>query len=118
MMMRTNCLGSLRAALKDAGLDDRCGDIPAGMMAERLRPRPQTRAQPTDLSNLVTPAVEPVRRGRLSSVSVWVLLLAFALGLIPSLAIGAVLWLEQSRNTSASPCSLQTAVVLTLPARV
>jgi hypothetical protein len=51
-------------------------------------------------------------------VSVWVLLLAFALGLIPSLAIGAVLWLEQSRNTSASPCSLQTAVVLTLPARV
>ena len=52
-MMRTNCLGSLQAALKDAGLEDRCSDIPAGIMAERLRPRPQARPQPTDLSKLM-----------------------------------------------------------------
>jgi hypothetical protein len=108
-MMRTNCLGSLRAALKDAGLDDRCSDIPAGIMAERLRPRPQARPQPTDLSKLVTPPAQPRRRAGIGSVRLWVLLVAFGLGLIPSLAIAAAIWFDTSRSVTAYPCTARTA---------
>lgn len=107
-MMRTNCLGSLQAALKDAGLEDQCGDIPAGIMAERLRPRPQARPQPTDLSKLVAPAA-PRRRTGISSASLWILLLAFGLGLIPSLAIAAAVWFDKSRSVTAYPCTVRTA---------
>jgi hypothetical protein len=42
-------------------------------------------------------------------VSLWVLLLAFALGLIPSLAIGAALWLDKSRAVTAYPCTVRAA---------
>lgn len=108
-MMRINCLGSLRAALKDAGLEDRCSDIPAGIMAERLRPRPQERPQPTDLSKLVAPPAQPRRRTGIASVSLWVLLIAFALGLIPSLAIAAAIWFDKSRSATAYPCTMRTA---------
>jgi hypothetical protein len=109
-MMRTNCLGSLQAALRDAGLEDRYKEIPPGIMAERLlRPRLQTRPLPTDLSKLVAQAAPPRRRIGLSSVSLWVLLLAFALGLIPSLAIGAALWLDKSRAVTAYPCTVRAA---------
>ena len=63
-MMRTNCLGSLQAALKDAGLEDPYNDISPNIMAERLRPRPQAKPLPTDLSKLVarpsSHAAEPV----------------------------------------------------------
>lgn len=107
--MRTNCLGSLQAAIRDAGLEDKWNEIHPGIMAERLRPRPQTRPLPTDLSKLVAPAAAPRRRTSLSSVSFWVLLLAFALGLIPSLAIGAALWLDKSRAVTAYPCTVRTA---------
>lgn len=108
--MRTNCLGSLRAALKDAGLEDRCSDIPAGIMAERLRPRPQARPHPTDLSKLVTAPMPPCRRTGIASVSLWVLLLAFALGLIPSLAIAAAIWFDKSRSVTAYPCTMRTGI--------
>ena len=108
-MMRTNCLGSLRAALKDAGLEDRCSDIPAGIMAERLRPRPQERPQPTDLSKLVPPPAPPRRRTGIASVSIWVLLVAFALGLIPSLAVAAAIWFDKSRGVMTYPCTIRTA---------
>ena len=111
-MMRTNCLGSLRAALKDAGLEDRCSDIPAGIMAERLRPRPQERPQPTDLSKLVPPPAPPRRRTGIASVSLWVLLVAFALGLFPSLAIAAAIWFDKSRSVTAYPCTMRTAAGL------
>ena len=107
--MRTNCLGSLRAALRDAGLDDRCSDIPAGIMAERLRPRPQGRPQPTDLSKLVTPAPPSRRRSGMTSVKLWVLLAAFTLGLIPSLAIAAAIWFDTSRSVTVYPCTMRTA---------
>jgi hypothetical protein len=110
-MMRTNCLGSLQAALRDAGLEDRYKEIPPGIMAERLRPRLQARPLPTDLSKLVAQAAPPRRRIGLSSVSLWVLLLAFALGLIPSLAIGAALWLDKSRAVTAYPCTVRAATV-------
>lgn len=107
--MRTNCLGSLQAALKDAGLEDRCSYIPAGIMAERLRPRPQERPQPTDLSKLVAPQAPLRRRTGITSVKLRVLLLAFALGLIPSLAIAAAIWFDTSRSTTAYPCTVRTA---------
>lgn len=110
-MMRTNCLGSLQAALKDAGLEDRCSDIPAGIMAERLRPRPQTRPQPTDLSKLLTPPAPSRRRDGIASVRLWILILAFTLGLIPSLAIAAAIWLDKSRSDTAYPCTFRTAAV-------
>jgi hypothetical protein len=106
-MMRTNCLGSLQAALKDAGLEDRYNRISPGIMAERLRPRPQARAIPTDLSKLVAQPSSPRRRTGISSVSLWVLLLAF--GLIPSLAIAAAIWFDKSRTVTAYPCTMRTA---------
>jgi hypothetical protein len=108
-MMRTNCLGSLQAALKDAGLEGWYNEIAPGIMAERLRPRPQARPQRTDLSKLVTSPVPARRSTGISSVSLWVLLLAFALGLIPSLAIGAALWFDRSRTVTAYPCTMRTA---------
>ena len=108
-MMRTNCLGSLQAALKDAGLEDRYNDISPGIMAERLRPRPQARPIPTDLSKLVAQPSSPRRRTAISSVSLRVLLLAFALGLIPSLAIAAAIWFDKSRTVTAYPCTMRTA---------
>ena len=106
-MMRTNCLGSLQAALKDAGLEDRCSNIPAGIMAERLRPRPQ--ARPTDLSKLMALAPPPRHRTGISSVSLWVLLLAFGLGLVPSLAVAAAVWFDKARSVTAYPCTVRTA---------
>ena len=106
--MRTNCLGSLQAALKDAGLEDRYNHISPGIMAERLRPRPQARPIPTDLSKLVAQP-SPRRRTGISSVSLWVLLLAFALGLFPSLAIAAAIWFDKSRSVTAYPCTMRTA---------
>jgi hypothetical protein len=115
--MRTNCLGSLQAAMRDAGLEDKWNDIPPGIMAERLRPSPQlspqaksqTRPQPTHLAHLVaTPAPSRGKTG-IAAAGVWVLMLAFALGLIPSLAIGAVLWLDKSRTAAAYPCVMRTA---------
>ena len=108
-MMRTNCLGSLQAALKDAGLEGRYNDISPGIMAERLRPRPQASAIPTDLSKLVAQPSSPRRRTAISSVSLRVLLLAFALGLIPSLAIAAAIWFDKSRSVAAYPCTMRTA---------
>jgi hypothetical protein len=108
-MMRTNCLGSLQAALKDAGLEDRCSDIPAGIMAERLRPRPQARPQPTDLSKLMAFAAPPRHRTGISSVSLWMLLLAFGLGLVPSLAVAAAVWFDKARSVTAYPCTVRTA---------
>jgi hypothetical protein len=42
-------------------------------------------------------------------VSLWVLLLAFALGLIPSLAIAAAIWFDKSRTVTAYPCTMRTA---------
>ena len=110
-MMRTNCLGSLQAAMRDAGLEDKWNEIPAGIMAERLRPRPQARPQPSDLAQLVA-SHPPRQRTGISSVSLWVLAFAFALGLIPSLAIGAALWFDTSRTVTAHPCTMRTAVVV------
>jgi hypothetical protein len=110
-MMRTNCLGSLQAALRDAGLEDRYNDIPVGIMAERLRPRAQAKPVPTDLSKLVTPAAALRRRTGISSASLRVLLLAFALGLIPSLAVAAAIWFDKSRSVTANPCTVRTAAL-------
>ena len=103
--MRTNCLGSLQLT----GLEDRCSDIPAGIMAERLRPRPQARPQPTDLSKLMALAAPPRHRTGISSVSLWMLLLAFGLGLVPSLAVAAAVWFDKARSVTAYPCTVRTA---------
>ena len=100
-MMRTNCLGSLQAALKDAGLEDPYNDISPNIMAERLRPRPQAK--------LVARPSSPRRRTGISSVSLWVLLLAFGLGLIPSLAVAAAIWFDKSRGVMTYPCTIRTA---------
>ena len=87
-------------------------DISPGIMAERLRPRPQARPIPTDLSKLVAQPSSPRRRTAISSVSLRVLLLAFALGLIPSLAIAAAIWFDKSRTVTAYPCTMRTAAGL------
>jgi hypothetical protein len=49
------------------------------------------------------------RRTGISSVSLWVLLLAFALGLIPSLAVAAAIWFDKSRSVTGYPCTMRTA---------
>lgn len=108
--MHTNCLRSLSAALQDAGLEDRCSDIPAGIMAERLRPRPQARPQSTDLSKLLAPPAASRSRTDVPSVNLLVVLLAFALGLTASLAIGGAFWFDKSRSVTAYPCTMRTGI--------
>ena len=52
------------------------------------------------------------------STSFWILILAFALGLAPALAIGAFAWTAKSKERSASSCSSWMAESLspTVPA--
>ena len=37
------------------------------------------------------------------------LLLAFGLGLVPSLAVAAAVWFDKARSVTAYPCTVRTA---------
>ncbi|MGH6825242.1 hypothetical protein [Methyloceanibacter sp.] len=97
------CIESFKDALRRAGLEERRADISPGVMAHRLRPR--LPAKPNQLPRVArrVTAFERVRRN--FSTSFWILILAFALGLAPALAIGAFAWAAKSKAGSASSCS-------------
>src|SRR6476619_6079568 len=97
------CIESFKEALRRAGLEERRADISPGLMAHRLRPRLPVKSsqQPRDARHGT--AFERVRRN--FSTSFWILILAFAVGLAPALAIGAFAWAAKSKASSASSCS-------------
>jgi hypothetical protein len=82
----SQCIESFRDALKRAGLEERRADISPGVTAHRLRPRIQARS------------AQSPRTRRSVSISFWILILAFALGLVPALAIGAFAWAAKSKG--------------------
>jgi len=97
------CIKSFKDALRRAGLEERRADISPGLMAHRLRPliRAKSSQLPRDARH--STAFQRVRRN--FSTSFWILILAFALGLAPALAIGAFAWAAKSWEWSASSCS-------------
>jgi hypothetical protein len=113
--MRTNCIVSLKEALRQTGLDNQYSSMPPSLMAARLRPKPQARPTSYEASHLGE-AQKP--RGDTTSswrpIVHWVLILALVLGLIPSLSIGAFIWFEKPRTMSAYPCPLRTSTGLVL----
>jgi hypothetical protein len=117
--MRTNCIVSLREALSQTGLDDQYRSMPPSLMAARLRPRPQARPTSDGASHLGE-AFKP--KGDTTSwwrpIVLWVVILAFFIGLIPSLSIGAFIWFEKSRTLSAYPCPVRTSTELVLPSNL
>jgi hypothetical protein len=109
--MRTNnphqCIESFKDALRRAGLEEPRGDISPGLMAHRLRPLLPAKTSPVARDARRPAAFKRVRRN--FSTSFWILILAFALGLAPALAIGAFAWAAKSRTWSASSCFNWTA---------
>src|SRR5437016_3126612 len=98
------CIESFRDALKRAGLEERRADISPGVMAHRLRPKIQARPGPTP---------RDARRGarRNFSMSFWILILAFALGLVPALVVGAFAWAAKARGIHETSCSSRMATI-------
>jgi hypothetical protein len=98
------CIESFRDALKRAGLEERRADISPGVMAHRLRPKIQARPGPSP---------SYARRGarRNFSMSFWILILAFALGLVPALVVGAFAWAAKSRGIYETSCSSRMAMI-------
>src|SRR5262245_34853796 len=95
------CIESFKDALR-AGIEERRADISPGLMARRLRPlRPAKTSPVTRDARHATP-FKGVRRH--FSKSFWILILAFALGLAPALAVGAFAWAAKSKTWSASSC--------------
>jgi hypothetical protein len=97
----SQCIESFRDALKRAGLEERRADISPGVTAHRLRPRIQARSaqSPRDL-----------KRNARRSFS---MILAFALGLVPALAIGAFAWAAKSKGMYMyeTSCSSRMAAI-------
>jgi hypothetical protein len=96
------CIESFKDALRRAGLEERRADISPGSMAHRLRPLIRAKSSQTSRDARGT-TFQRVRRN--FSTSFWILILAFALGLAPALAIGAFAWAAKSKTESASSCS-------------
>jgi hypothetical protein len=97
------CIESFKDALRRAGLEERRADISPGVMAHRLRPLLPAKTSPAKTAT----SFKRVRRN--FSTSFWILILAFALGLAPALAIGAFAWAAKSKTWSASSCFSWTA---------
>lgn len=97
------CIESFKDALRRAGLEERRADVSPGLMAHRLRPLIRAKSSPTSRDARRGTAFQRVRRN--FSTSFWILILAFALGLAPALAIGAFAWTGKSKAGSASSCS-------------
>jgi hypothetical protein len=102
--MHTNnphqCIESFKDALRRAGIEERRADISPGLMAHRLRPLVQAKSNPLPKDARRGTHFQRMRRN--FSTSFWILILAFALGLAPALAIGAFAW---AAKTKASSCS-------------
>ena len=107
--MRTSttyqCIESFGDALKRAGLEERRTDISPGVTAHRLRPLIQARsgAGPREPKRLA--------RRRLS-LSFWILILAFALGLAPALVVGAFALVAKSRGMYETTCASRMAAAV------
>src|SRR5262245_132709 len=101
------CIESFKDALRRAGLEERRADVSPGLMAHRLRPLVQAKSNPITRAARRGAPLERVRRK--FSTSFWILILAFALGLAPALAIGAFAWVAKSKTWSASSCFSWTA---------
>jgi hypothetical protein len=97
------CIESFKDALRRAGLEERRADISPGVMAHRLRPRLPVKSGELPRDARHGTAFQRVRRN--FSTSFWILILAFALGLAPALAIGAFALTGKSKAGSASSCS-------------
>jgi hypothetical protein len=104
------CIESFKDALRRAGLEERRADISPGVMAHRLRPRLPVKSSQLPRDARHGTAFQRVRRN--FSTSFWILILAFALGLAPALAIGAFAWAAKSKEGSASSCSSWMAEIL------
>jgi hypothetical protein len=109
--MRTNnshqCIESFKDALRRAGIEERRADISPGVMAHRLRPLLPAKSSAVARDARRATSFKRVRRN--FSTSFWILILAFALGLAPALAIGAFAWAAKSKTWSASSCFSWTA---------
>ena len=97
------CIESFKDALRRAGLEERRADISPGVMAHRLRPLLPAKTSLVARDARLATSFKRVRRN--FSTSFWILILAFALGLAPALAIGAFAWIGKSKAGSASSCS-------------
>jgi hypothetical protein len=94
------CIESFRDALKRAGIEARRAEV-SPVMAHRLRPR--LKARPA-----TSPKDSKGDAQRNFSMSFWILILAFALGLAPALAIGAFTW-AKSRGVHETSCASRMA---------
>ena len=101
------CIESFKDALRRAGLEERRADISPGVMAHRLRPLLPAKTSLVARDARLATSFKRVRRN--FSTSFWILILAFALGLAPALAIGAFAWAAKSKTWSASSCFSWTA---------
>jgi hypothetical protein len=98
------CIESFRDALKRAGLDHR-SDISPGVMAHRLRPLIHARSSSSQRD------ARRVARPRFS-LSFWILILAFALGLAPALVVGAFALAAKSKGMFETSCSSRIAAAV------
>ena len=104
--MRTSttyqCIESFGDALKRAGLEEH---ISPGVTAHRLRPLIQARsgAGPREPKRLAW---------RRLSLSFWILILAFGLGLAPALVVGAFALVAKSRGMHETPCTSRMAAAV------
>jgi hypothetical protein len=101
------CIESFKDALRRAGLEERRADISPGVMAHRLRPLLPAKTSLVARDARLATSFKRVRRNFSTSFSI--LILAFALGLAPALAIGAFAWAAKSKTWSASSCFSWTA---------
>ena len=109
--MRTDCIGSLREALRHAGLEDQYGSVPPRRMAERLGPQIGNRtSQPGDAFELSRGRRSRPRRGL--SATAPLLIGLFILAVMPSVAAGIFIWVERSRIFSIPPCSVKASTEL------
>jgi hypothetical protein len=109
--MRTDCIGSLREALRSAGLDDQYGGIPPRSMAERLRPPIGNRTSQTGDAFQQSRGRRSAPHGSLS-VTAPLFIVVFILALMPSVAAGVFIWVERSRILSIPPCSVNASTEL------
>src|SRR5215831_19301935 len=98
------CIESFRDALKRAGLDHR-SDISPGVIAHRLRPLIHARSGSSQGD------ARRVARRRFS-LSFWILILAFTLGLAPALVVGAFALATKSKGMFETSCSSRIAAAV------
>ena len=93
------CIESFKDALRRAGLEERRADISPGVMAHRLRPRLPVKSSQLPRDARHGTAFQRVRRN--FSTSFWILILAFALGLVALLRLRRIAGKGANTSTSA-----------------